>query len=558
MKSFLLLAALQLSYLTTIAQFNFYLNSADNSVNHALASGDPIKISTAFESYLNEFERFINDVPESLNFRKHDSVNEFLWDINTSTWNENNGSNLSLQFDCELGKVTSIVKEELGTTFPGFGFPIASKTDYSYYPNGKLKSIIYASTLDSATWEVYETYMFSIFGKIVEAVSIPNNSSNGLNYNNPQFRAIFNYDNSQQLKIAEFYLPAQAQLPKHRYNLSYNGEGKLLQKVKEIRVSGNTWREVERTLNYYGFGNRLDSTRFQTRYFDVDWQEETIKRFEFDQSNLPKTAILHEFDGAAWVQKYKHDYTYDANQRLTTRFVQEFITSDWANDSLEQLNYHFNGANSSISIQIWRPLLGGWVESHFDSLDMEGKYVVRMAKHFGLDPQATYFSNGGRTTRSYLGSQVSSLTHEVLVDSTADDWIMDVITTFSFDDQGLIEVQESQTFVDSINAFVNYQRIEYYNSSCIIGSAESNSFTTNNCCTYPNPIKVGQTIRCNGLHSSSFLTLKLYDLTGRLTVQKEIDSIGFELPDSLHDGLYYLTLHQGDIIFHQSKIIVKN
>ncbi len=554
----------------------FTLDLLNGKIRDSLYSRNPESIKNAAAEFKIGFEKNYNETAQSLGLHKHDSIHMQWWDNDSMAWIVNEFESWIINYDCNAGKVVN----EL---FLHPYFPIehdSTRIVYEYYGTGGLKSVTYSWTPPPASiWldRLYLHYLPS--GNIDEAWFYAGATSDNT------IRITYEYNQHGQVfteKVFNWSVGQSDWYMTERYTYFYDSEPKLLLKLKKINNgSTNIWKEVERWHYHYDNDNQPDTILYQIKsitnttwnnksrtvytyttnglphiidteeYIGAQWLPKSRTVYTYTTNGLPHIIDTEEYIGAQWLPKSRQTKEYDANDRVLEVLYQSYEAPNWQNDSLWTLSYYPNNEVNQFQYSFWDPLQDNWLVLRDDSLDADGKLLVRVSPQyeFGWGVIANF-----RWQWSWMNHQIKSLKadYQNLMDSTY--WMPWYQYVMEFDNEGLITRFTRQEWADT--AYIDIFRTDYFNSTCPVNGALVTTTDLPFDCSFANPGTNGQLIVCDELPSNSHLTAFLYDPMGRLVHQQPLQNHSFSLDTPAANGLYFLVVRDKTKPLLRKKIVL--
>ncbi|MEM6634238.1 MAG: T9SS type A sorting domain-containing protein [Bacteroidota bacterium] len=283
--------------------------------------------------------------------------------------------------------------------------------------------------------------------------------------------------------------------------------------------SGNriNWRPNGRSHEQYNSDGRLVE-RISETWSDVTASWDTVQREIFTYVENGRISSVSSDDwepiSQSWLPNRQWFYTYD-----TSGPVIEQLGQKWKQDSSAYVNEMFHmtrfdslGTGSTTTIQSWNSLMLNWDNSFQVRETLDGQGLQREIQFFDWNPGA-------------------------------EDWrplSQQLITTNIV---GNLLQAQFNTWDSEQEAWVPSERTNYFYTSLVGGVTSRRGDLTAQIQLYPNPTSSKLTLDGPGL--SSFVSIELYDPTGKLIMNLTLSQdFTLEIPN-LPAGIYLLGIETG-------------
>lgn len=113
-----------------------------------------------------------------------------------------------------------------------------------------------------------------------------------------------------------------------------------------------------------------------------------------------------------------------------------------------------------------------------------------------------------------------------------------------------------QTYDANSDSWNDSRRWVYFFSIYV---STENPLASSLSCLYENPIKAGQLINCQDLESNQEYQIYLFDLSGRVLLEKSfVGESEIRLPLQIEDGVYFLNVMTDGELAMREKIVIMN
>ena len=398
-------------------------------------------------------------------------------------------------------------------------------------------------------------------------------------------------NNDQQLLFTQFDLDASgAVVGGRREQTFYDGQGHRVAEIRQILIAGE-WYDFQKDTFIYTASGLLRETVRQNLSGGIFWTNSSRALYSFDPQGNLDTLIGQAWDlnGQNWVNGTLTDYDYTAagllllqrNHVWKTGLNQWGLENEGKNiyhsdgrrqayyfsyvfpDSIFRLAardtflYNDNNLNDTIIRIVWDEALAQYRSDNLVTYqyDQNGNQIFQENNRWENDQFRP-------VERAYItpGDNIYSMTPAEIVRQYYDDvnsvWKNSTRQKDSFtplNDQ-VIKEHYSYEFADFNQADWNtsFECDYYYRLETVpVQTPQHNAIS----CAIPNPYFAGSKCRCGDGTESGDLTLRLFDLTGRLVFhQTPASASEFELP-VLPAGMYVLAVVRSDQSYAVQKIL---
>lgn len=297
----------------------------------------------------------------------------------------------------------------------------------------------------------------------------------------------------------------------------------------------------------------------------------------FNGSNQFITQIISDWDmaGSKWVNFYKTEFTYDTKGNILTQ-----IDSKWNTTSLKFDNYlktentyDANYYNTKVTTSLWNASKSVWenLNKRDRTYDSKGNQLTDYLSDWNA--VTNKFENNYRITKTYdaKNNKVSEI--NVYWDEDISEWVNEFKMDNTFD----VNIAYDQLFLpyDKVTIKSDYktkplQTIEYYwdefdnlwskdlkstyNYSNIGSGSTINLANSSGIEVFPNPAidKVFIIVQ----NYSGNVSVKIYDISGKLVQSAEMGNSGYLEIDSLKSGIYLIEIGNEQALLGNRKLIV--
>lgn len=345
--------------------------------------------------------------------------------------------------------------------------------------------------------------------------------------------------------------------------------------------SNNSWVKQSRNIDRYNADNLLTRTRLDTWQSNA-WENFNKTDYQYNKDGLLEKNLGYYWDTnlQAWIISNRQLFKYLQGSSSTISYLnqsylnQNYFNGTWVNSLRQQTSYYNGGTYKSSVLQSWDNLK--WV------------YIYRNKEDYYSDGSAhhTYFETWNSTTNTWNDLSRSTYTHNGCILQLS-------ITSSAADDSKAKGVSDTRNFNTSNNKnsntgndhsweipFANNVKANgnilsfdqrfgnKVNYHIVLSSKTANksisSNTTSNAAIQakklfsisPNPAKDYIIITPNTTATTADVMLKLYDLSGKLMMNKKLQNTGTQkinLPP-LTKGMYMVTVTNGNNV--ENKMIL--
>lgn len=271
------------------------------------------------------------------NFIKADSLSGFSWDNNLAVYSPSVIQTSTLDANGNLLTQTSY-------SYNGTNWDAEQRATYTYDANGKLVSIIQESW-DGTVWE-------------------------------NEYKDLFSYDaNNHLTEVIEMNWDDGSSnwVNSDKYILSYDGQNNLISEIdQEWDDVNNVWNNNIRYSANYTNNVLISEVREEWDSGNSQWEKDTRVNYTYNTSGRNTGLTSQSWDGSAWENMGKYDYTYVGD------LVQTLVAMEWV-DSISQfvnsakLNYSYNNYDQCTVAEAFE-----WNNSQW----MHGQYDDRLVFHY--------------------------------------------------------------------------------------------------------------------------------------------------------------------------------
>ncbi len=288
-----------------------------------------------------------------------------------------------------------------------------------------------------------------------------------------------------------------------------------------------------------------------------------------------------------WVPDYKFDYTFDANGNRIQSLQSNWNTATSTFDQYLKWEYNFDTDNVLIDQyeSIWNVNNNDWGNVQYSEYiyDSDGKLIEEIIQFWLLN---TYTNNSKRIYEYDMEENLIKTTYQnwdpvfltwvnnIKIDyifvndivvaqyqyiwaelPSGFDWANQKLTQFSHDGNGNITQELFSEYNFDNEMWEEIRRWVYFFSD--FDTPTETPEDTNITCYLQNPIRTGELINCQDLNQSKNYSLMLFDISGKLLLEKNFQgNIEIGLPSFFESGLYFMNMMEEGRLVLKKKLVV--
>ena len=304
----------------------------------------------------------------------------------------------------------------------------------------------------------------------------------------------------------------------------------------------------------------IDGILSEQMYYDYDdftntWEAFMKSIFSYDEAGNMVLDNVYYFDGLDWVLVQKEECNYDVNRNLTLRilsFINEY-GGEWMYSSKEEFTYNDNGFLTVSTSSYWDYFADDWLQSYKSEniYNGTGPQVIEVF-HYTWDEDSIQWINEYKDEFTY--DDYMNLVLVLEEEWNGSQWRKSFKTELTYNnaypfDELIIPwmyMEEWQPLINHMpvemisseylgSAYVLSDRTQFNFSEIIITGI--NNIESNQVGLYPQPANGYVTFEWESSNPAS--DLDLYDVNGRLVLQKKIEKNKAVDIQHLAPGLYF-------------------
>lgn len=294
---------------------------------------------------------------------------------------------------------------------------------------------------------------------------------------------------------------------------TYNQNGKTLSYLRKT-WSNNSWVfEQLYTYTYEDKGNNITKQVLFSNQVD-SWKS----TFTYDADGHMLTELGETWQNSAWWNSYQRIYTYDSNGNLLSLYHNSWNGTTWSNYLRWTYSYSNNGDKLTELYEGWNSANNNWTHLDIYLYAYDGNGNAIRGEHYAWTNNAWYFGTNGITLTYNKGSDYLGFNGS---------WVDVRYTTTT-------NIETKQITPKLFTLFQNY----------------------------PNPFNPTTIISFN-IPSKSFVSLKVFDITGRETttlMNQERLAGTYQIPfnaSKLSSGIYFYRLSVGSMTQVKKMLLIK-
>jgi len=362
-----------------------------------------------------------------------------------------------------------------------------------------------------------------------------------------------------QLDSAYFYPLPEDVLNQKRY-YSYNNLGSNLgHHTLRLNTITNVWENYRKVEDVRNADDQIiTSTSFVADANTLEWVANNKFEYTLDANGNISQSIysLWNTTTSSFDNKNRWEYTYDSDDVLITRHSYTWdANNDWAHTLLTNFTYDSNGNTTEQLTQIW--LINIYNNYARQTYEYDSEQSLTKLTFQDWDPVYLTWINDFRFDYVIVNDvRVAEYVQDWIDPGTGFDWLSTSLVQYSHDANG----NENQLLY-SIYNFDNEMWEEYQRWTFFHSYLNSSTYTPGNTsltCYLQNPIHTSEIINCQDLNLNKNYNLILFDLSGKVLLEKNFKGdIQIELPSTLESGMYFMNvLEDGKLVLKEKVVIV--
>ena len=373
---------------------------------------------------------------------------------------------------------------------------------------------------------------------------------------------IYSYNTSNlmtELLSQTLDIPSGSWVNISKISYTYNSGNMQTEQLSVVwSTSQNNWVNDQKYEYSYDAGNHPTGYLYSTWNTGTHlWEPNTLATYTNSTGGLPLEKLYQHWlsSTSSWQNYEKIANQYNSYNLMTDDLDQLWNTgtSLWINNWKDQYVYYSNNVQKTRNQYYWIPNGSSWMESYYTLNDSIGYMLEYYMK--SIDFQNSTYIFGDRYLYSY-NTQHNYIEYDHFsLDIPSGNWIPSGRRQFTYDQNANNTVQLDQIWDIGSNSYLNYYKIENF-FSFTTGIREKKDLS--GYCFYPNPIRKGMPVSCQGLKANEEYSIMLYNLNGQLIFTSPIHSgEQFIFPGNIAPGMYLLTLSLKNRLITTGKVVVK-
>lgn len=362
-----------------------------------------------------------------------------------------------------------------------------------------------------------------------------------------------------RLDSAYFYPLPDDVLEQKRY-YTYNDLGSLLSYYTlRLNTSNNVW-ENYRKVEYVRDANDniTQNTNFVADQNTFDWVPNYKFDYTIDANGNHIGSLLSNWNttSSTFVNNLKWEYNLDADNILIDEYIYNWNVnnSDWDNSQYTEFTYDADGKLLEEVTQVWLlNVYNNYLKITYE-YNMDNNLIRKT--YLNWDPVYLIWDNLSKiefiNIDDVLVAQYGFLWAEL---PNGFDWANNTLTQFSHDGNGNItQALYSEYNFDNEMWEENRRWVYFYSDFDTPTKTPENTSLT---CYLQNPIRTGEIINCQDLDWSKNYNLMLFDVSGKVLLEKNFrGDAKLELPSFLKSGMYFMNVMEEGKLVLKEKIVV--
>lgn len=167
-------------------------------------------------------------------------------------------------------------------------------------------------------------------------------------------------------------------IPEEKTEYTYNGNGLIVYTIySEWDVGASLWMEdTKTTYTYDGEGKLTAMIDHEWDSGTSDWMEDRKEEFFYYPDGYVDYQVDYDMLGSIWQKMWKHDYTYDAEQKLIIEIEFEWDNvADWDLTYKYEYTYDSNGNLVVETGSEWDEIENTWTYVDKNELEYDNAYT---------------------------------------------------------------------------------------------------------------------------------------------------------------------------------------
>lgn len=340
----------------------------------------------------------------------------------------------------------------------------------------------------------------------------------------------YEYDSNNNL-ITETYLNWNSNSDTWENNSKstyiYDANNKVTEEIyQDWNITNNALENSSKNLYTYTSG-RPTELLFQD-WTGSNWVNAYKIEVTYNANNLPATILSYDWNGTQWVNVERSILTYNGNNKISTSVTEEFIDAQWVNSYKSLYTYNVNNKLTLERGANWDDF-NGWVEIDRTDyvLDANGNRISKTIE------QNDYRYKGEYTYDSF--NQMSSFANP-FKDKTGLDYFFE-----DFPYVNKVQVENGSSYNTQNSSYELSSRTTYNYNTAITLSTKTIEKGNATVAVYPNPTH--DYLNIQNESNTEIDTLTVTDLTGKKVLeQNKTTQIDVR---NLAKGMYVLGIISG-------------
>lgn len=355
-----------------------------------------------------------------------------------------------------------------------------------------------------------------------------------------------------------YLLPTEQLVQKFHY--SFNDLGSSLgYYILGFELSTNDWEnqfkiEYERDIN----DQIITLFNYNVNPNTFDWEE--FLRFDYtwdaNGNNIVSTYSQWNDVTSSFINNLKWEYNFDGSNLQIDSYTSIWYMNDWTNHEYTTYTNDSDGNLSEEILQYWSSADGiyknylKWIYEYDTDQNLISKIYQdwdQVDSIWENTIKLDYIFENGRLTNYYNSSWVNS--------PSGFQWLAHYQTQYTFDSYGNNYQDFNSEYNFDNEMWEETLRFDYFYTDLetTVQTLEDISLT----CHLQNPIQPGQIINCQDLDVSKNYTLILFDVSGKVLLEKSFKGdVEIVLPSFLESGMYFMNVLEDGRLVLKEKVVV--
>lgn len=313
----------------------------------------------------------------------------------------------------------------------------------------------------------------------------------------------------------------------YKEGMTYNEEGRISKRVTHTwNESENNWKN-ETLITYHYNGSQLqEKNEF---YWDNNWVQMSSRIYTYNEYELMEAENLYQFVGDEQRNIAKKTYAYNALLNL----IEVTVYNQYPESIFDERTIYERDSETEIITKITSQeyVDQQWVDVNIIDVNFDTNNNLKSLMINNLSEDAGILSNA-RVTNIFDNDKL----HENYYTPFE---FTDELVNMEIDDNPFVNKITDQVISLNVGFWIDFIKIHYQYSDDILLGVEPNLNLTE-FRIYPNPTNDVLTIKSS---NSLIANLNLYDLNGRLVIQKPLQGLETMLNvEPLANGIYLLEI----------------